>query len=114
MIHDTSAYLFGDNRLKVLFKCGSELVIVGFLEYRCTRTRNEVGTLSGDNVKAVLQVRAAVSLMGRNARLNQKDACRLTMSRSWLAVIVGGLSGRDVMARDGCVLGGVEPLSNYK
>lgn len=25
------------------------------------------------------------------------------MSRSWLAVVVGGLSGRDVMASDGCV-----------
>ena len=27
------------------------------------------------------------------------------MSRSWLAVVVGGLSGRDVMASDGCVQG---------
>lgn len=74
MIHDTSTYLFGDNRIEVLFKCGSELVIVGFLGYRCTRARNEVGTLSGNNVEAVLQVRAAVSSMGRNAKLNQKDA----------------------------------------
>lgn len=97
MIHDTSAYLFGDNRLEVHFKCGNKLVIVGFLEYRCTRARNEVDTLSGNNIEAVLQVRAAVSSMGRNANLNLKDACRLTMSRSWLAVVVGGLSGRDVI-----------------
>ena len=73
MIYDTSIYLFGDNRIKVLFKCGSELVIVGFLGYRCTHARNEVGTLSGNNIEAVLQVRATISLMGRNAKLNQKD-----------------------------------------
>ena len=30
------------------------------------------------------------------------------MSRSWLAVVVGGLSGRDVMASDGCVQGRYE------
>ena len=70
IIYNTSIYLFGDNRIKVLFKCGNKLVIIGFLGYRCTRVRNEVGTLSGNNIKVVLQVRAAVSLIGRNAKLN--------------------------------------------
>jgi hypothetical protein len=70
IIYNTSIYLFGDNRIKVLFKCGSELVIVGFLGYWCTRARNEVGTLSGNNVEAVLQVRTTISLIGRNAKLN--------------------------------------------
>ena len=70
IIHNTSIYLFGDNRIKVLFKCGSELVIVGFLGYRYTRARNKVGTLSGNNIKAVLQVRATISSIGRNTKLN--------------------------------------------
>jgi len=54
IIYNTSIYLFSDNRIKVLFKYGSELVIVGFLGYWCTYIRNKVGTLSGNNVKAVL------------------------------------------------------------
>jgi hypothetical protein len=70
IIYNTSIYLFSDNYIKVLFKCGSELFIIGFLEYRYTRIRNKVGTLSGNNIKVVLQVRAAVSLIGRNAKLN--------------------------------------------
>ena len=57
----------------MLFKCSSELVIVGFLGYQCTYMRNEVGILSGNNVKVVLQVRVAVSLIGHNVKLNQKD-----------------------------------------
>ena len=73
IIYDTFIYLFSDNCIEVLFKCGSKLVIVGFLGYRYTRIRNKVGTLSSNNVKAVLQVRAAISLMGCNAKLNQKD-----------------------------------------
>jgi len=70
IIYNTSIYLFGDNRIKVLFKCGSKLVIIGFLGYRYTRIKNEVGTLSGNNIKAVLQVCATVSLIGRNTKLN--------------------------------------------
>jgi len=70
IIYNTSIYLFGNNRIEVLFKCGSELVIVGFLGYWCTYIRNEVGTLSGNNIKAVLQVRTTISLMGRNTKLN--------------------------------------------
>jgi len=54
IIYNTSIYLFSDNRIKVLFKCGSKLVIIGFLEYRYTHIRNKVGTLSGNNIKAVL------------------------------------------------------------
>jgi len=54
MIYNTSIYLFGDNRIKVLFKCGSKLVIIGFLGYQYTYIRNKVGTLSSNNIKAVL------------------------------------------------------------
>ena len=54
IIYNTFIYLFGDNCIKVLFKCGSELVIIGFLGYWCTYAKNKVGTLSGNNVKAVL------------------------------------------------------------
>lgn len=43
-------------------------IVGGF--YRCTRARNEVGTLSGNNVEAVLQVRATVSSTGRNTKLD--------------------------------------------
>lgn len=71
MIHFPSAFLFDDSRIKVLVKYGGELVIVGFLGYRCTSARNEVGTLSGNNVEPVLQVRAAVS----SAR-NKQAVCR--------------------------------------
>ena len=70
IIYNTFIYLFGNNHIKVLFKCGSELVIIGFLGYRYTHIRNEVGTLSSNNIKAVLQVRATISLIGRNAKLN--------------------------------------------
>ena len=57
----------------MLFKCGNELVIIGFLGYQYTRIKNKVGTLNNNNIKAVLQVRTAVNLMGCNAKLNQKD-----------------------------------------
>ena len=70
IIYNTSIYLFSDNRIKVLFKCSSELVIIGFLGYRYTRIRNKVGTLSSNNIKVVLQVRATISLIGRNIKLN--------------------------------------------
>lgn len=88
MIHDHSAYLYGYNCLEVLFKFGSELDIVGFLEYRCTRARNEVCTLSGDNVKAVLQIRAAVSSVGRNANLNPKRSMKAY--DEWILASRGG------------------------
>jgi hypothetical protein len=94
MIHNTSAYLFGFNRMEVLFKCGSEFVIIRFREYRCTRARNKVGTLSGNNVEVVLQVRAAVSSTCRNTK-----GCGLTIGGSWRVASV--LSSRDVMASDG-------------
>ena len=70
IIYNTSIYLFGNNRIKVLFKYSSELVIVGFLGYRYTRIRNKVGTLSSNNIKVVLQVYATISLMGYNIKLN--------------------------------------------
>ena len=54
IIYNTFIYLFGNNRIKVLFKYGSELVIIGFLRYRYTRVKNKIGTLSGNNVEAVL------------------------------------------------------------
>ena len=62
IIYNTSIYLFGDNYIKVLFKCSSELVIIGFLGYQYTYIRNKVGTLSNNNVKAVLQVYVIISL----------------------------------------------------
>jgi len=70
MIYNTFIYLFGNNCIKVLFKYGSELVIIGFLGYWYTYIRNKVGTLSNNNIKAVLQVYATISLIGRNAKLN--------------------------------------------
>ena len=57
----------------MLFKYGSELVIVNFLEYQYTYIRNKIGTLNSNNIKAVLQVRVTISLMGYNIKLNQKD-----------------------------------------
>jgi len=54
IIYNTSIYPFGNNRIKVLFKCGSKLVIIGFLGYWYTYIRDKVGTLSGNNIKAVL------------------------------------------------------------
>ena len=70
IIYNTSIYLFSNNCIKVLFKCGSELVIIGFLGYWCIYIRNKVGTLSSNNIKVVLQVRVTVSLIGCNAKLN--------------------------------------------
>ena len=57
----------------MLFKYGSKLVIVGFLRYQYTYVKNKVGTLSGNNIKAVLQVHTTVNLIGYNVKLNQKD-----------------------------------------
>ena len=54
IIYNTSIYLFSDNCIKVLFKYGSELVIIGFLGYRCTHIKNKVNILSSNNVEAVL------------------------------------------------------------
>ena len=86
--------------IKVHFECSGEFLIVFWLEYRCTHTGNEVGTLSGNNV-VVLQVRAAVSSMCRNAK-----GCRLTLGSYWLFLgVVGVLSDRDAMTSDGCVQG---------
>ena len=73
MIYNTSIYLFGNNHIKILFKYGSKLVIISFLKYQYTRIKNKVGTLNNNNIKAVLQVCATVSLIGCNIKLNQKD-----------------------------------------
>ena len=54
IIYNTFIYLFSNNRIKVLFKYSSKLVIIGFLEYWYTYIRNKVGTLSSNNIKAVL------------------------------------------------------------
>jgi len=54
IIYNTSIYLFSNNYIKVLFKYGSKLVIIGFLGYWCTHIKNKVGTLSSNNIKAVL------------------------------------------------------------
>lgn len=100
MVHGSSAYLFRDNRIEVRYKFGYEFVLEVFLDYRCARARDEVGALSGNNVEEVLQISHCRQFDGPQCKPESKEGT-LTMSRSGLALVVGGLPGRDVMASDG-------------
>jgi hypothetical protein len=82
MIHSSSAYLFCDHRVELSFKFGNKLGIVGLLEHRCARPGNKVGTLSSNDVEAVLEIHSIINQRSGLYSIPRLLCLRDTMSQT--------------------------------